>query len=197
LNTANFDHLSRPAWHWFTTLEGVVGAFNYSAVPSEEGVWFHCEDLWDFNVGENSTTIELPTLSDKLKKGVLKAANLLGIKVEEKENGSLKVHEETLATLNQGRQFYTRWEVFISWSDLETSIPGCQEGMSFQHPGLPKSWLREVALNNAVNAGVPQGYRLKQINSEEGYFTIAPRRNRKDIQTFPFTWEGIEVMKMQ
>lgn len=100
---------------WFTSLSGVVGAFNYTFEVEEKGVKVLCRDKWDFNGVKHAVCLPVDTL---VKKILLSLAAQLEINVEDKGD-SLLVKEEALSSLNPGREFWTKWEFFISWDELE------------------------------------------------------------------------------
>ncbi len=122
---------------WFCSLGGVIGYFTYNLIPEENGVRVKCWDLWDFNGGIHySLMVQLP---ESVKQLVKRFALLLGIKLLE-EDGFLEVQESELAKLNQGRQFYTRWEFFLTWDELKGI--GMKHPMlhKWEHGGLPLEW---------------------------------------------------------
>ena len=122
---------------WLCTLKGVIGAFTYTLIPEETGVMIKCWDLWDFNIDkEGLLLVELPT---PLRASIKKIASMLNIELIEQEN-CLLVQESELAKLNEGRQFYTKWEFFLTWKELKGI--GMKHPMlhKWEHGGLPLEW---------------------------------------------------------
>jgi hypothetical protein len=122
---------------WFCSLNGVVGSFNYNLIPEETGVTVKCWDLWDFNTNSKEC-MELKVPST-LHKPIKSLAKMLSINVEEHEE-LLRVSEVELATLNKGRQFYTKWEFFLTWEELGVTDP---TQYKWEHGGLPIDWFIE------------------------------------------------------
>lgn len=125
---------------WLCTLKGVIGSFTYNLIPEETGVKVQCWDLWDFNIDkEGLLLVELPA---PLTKSIRSIASMLHIELIEEEN-CLLVQENELAKLNEGRQFYTRWEFFLTWEELKAIGMRNPKFCKWEHGGLPLDWFIE------------------------------------------------------
>lgn len=186
-------------WHgFFTSLMGVVGGFNYTFEEQEEGLKVKCVDCWDFNTRQTLThpltgkvyqmTSELEiTISSAPVRNVIKSlASRLGITIHEGDNPSvLWVNEDDLTSLNPTRQFYTRWEFFLSWEELGINNP---KDYDWVNGGLPKSWLQQEAMKRAVDK-LPKVYTMYNEEIPESLI---------DWDTgieYPYTWDSINTLR--
>lgn len=163
---------------WFTSLAGVIGSFNYTLHLEEKGVVVKCWDLWDFNKTDLRLKIDLEDA--KLRAGVKTLASMLSIPIQEDGN-TLTVLEEDLKTLNSQRQFYTRWDFFLSWEELGINNP---EDYDWEKGGLPKTWLNQEAMKKAVK--VLKGEILMNNNEP----TIIHKSKK-----LPYSWESINYLR--
>lgn len=125
---------------WFCNLNGVIGSFTYNLIPQENGVLVKCWDLWDFNTNSKEwMELKVPSNLHKLIKGL---AKMLSINIEE-QGELLRVSEVELAKLNKGREFYTRWEFFLTWEELKTIGMRDPKFCKWEHGGLPLDWFIE------------------------------------------------------
>ena len=125
---------------WFCSLSGVVNSFTYNLIPQEDGVLVKCWDLWDFNTNSKEwMELKVPSNLHKLIKGL---AKMLSITIEE-HGELLRVSEVELAKLNEGRQFYTRWEFFLTWEELKGIGMRNPKFYKWEHGGLPLDWFIE------------------------------------------------------
>lgn len=125
---------------WFCNLNGVVGSFTYNLIPEETGVTVKCWDLWDFNTNSKEyMELKVPC---NLHKPIKTLAKMLSLNLEEHEE-LLRISEIELAKLNEGRQFYTRWEFFLTWEELKEIGMRNPNFYKWEHGGLPIDWFVE------------------------------------------------------
>lgn len=125
---------------WFCSLNGVVGSFNYNLIPQEDGVLVKCWDLWDFNANSKEwMELKVPSNLHKLIKSL---AKMLSISIEQ-DGELLRVSEVELAKLNKGREFYTRWEFFLTWEELKAIGMRDPKFCKWEYGGLPLDWFIE------------------------------------------------------
>ena len=125
---------------WFSTLQGVVGSFNYNFIPQEDGVLVKCWDLWDFNANSKEwMELKVPSNLHRLIKAF---AKMLSITIEQ-HGELLRVSEVELAKLNENRQFYTRWEFFLTWEELKSIGLRNPIFCKWEYGGLPLDWFIE------------------------------------------------------
>lgn len=188
-------------WHgFFTSLMGVVGGFNFTFEEQKKGLKVKCVDCWDFNTRQvitdpltgkehqMSAELEVSIDSAPVQNVIKSLACRLGITIHEGDNPStLWVDEENLASLNPSRQFYTRWEFFLSWEELGVENP---EDYDWANGGLPKWWLQQEAMKRAVDK-LPKVYTMYKDSGEIPESLI-------DWDTgieYPYTWDSINTLR--
>lgn len=137
---------------WYSDLSGVIGAFNFDFEVDEESgkLIAHCRDKWNFNIvpeehkdEDFEDFIEIP--STPLDKLIVAAAKMMGVAVSliQKDGETfLAVSEQELATLNKGREYYTRWDIEVPFEEIHFINV---KDHDWKHGGLPKAWIKEQA----------------------------------------------------
>jgi hypothetical protein len=100
--------------HWWKSLMGVVGAYEWTVSSIEEtGIKVSCWDTWDFNPSDKWVSIPIGHPHPLLLK-FLDSNNI----IYEVEDNELNIQERSLMTFNKGHAFMTKWEEFFSWEEL-------------------------------------------------------------------------------
>lgn len=180
--------------HFFTSLAGVVGTFNYQLQVEGEGLQVKCWDLWDFNTIGNypedinfSGLLSINIESKILRNTIKNLAKMLGILLQE-DDCTLSVLENDLSILNKSRTFYTRWELYIPFEEL--SLPGELniEDINWELGGLPIAWIQEEALFQAVRK-----LKLSCLSDEEDNYLGIKIPFGEGI--LPLNWDSINYLR--
>lgn len=186
--------------HFFTSLSGVIGTFNYKLEGEGEGLRVKCWDLWDFNTGNNnpvdphtgedinfSGVLSINIESKVLRNTIKNLAKMLGILLEE-DDCTLSVLESNLSILNKERAFYTRWELYIPFEELSLPEELTIEDINWELGGLPIVWVQEQALLQAVRS-----LNLCCLSDEEdNYVGIKIPFGEGSL---PLTWDSINYLR--
>lgn len=184
-------------WAWFTSLAGVIGAFEFKFEEDPHGLKVLCQDKWDFNVPcllpdpndedeqENMSSYLVIPVKGAIKGVIASLGSRMGIQVYDEELG-LGVYEKDLVFLNQKHAFWTRWEFFISWDELEFPDGTGPKDYDWQLGGLPITWVkREALISGLRNLGVNYN-----IDTEKVYSRLSGQQ-----QEFPLTWETLNYLR--
>lgn len=187
-------------WAWFTSLAGVIGAFEFKFEESPGGIKVLCKDKWDFNVpcimyspnedeeeeAQNMSSYLVIPVKGAIKGVIASLASRMGIQVYDEPEVGLGVHEKDLVFLNQKHAFWTRWEFFISWDELEFPDGTGPKSYDWQLGGLPITWVkREALISGLKNLGVNYN-----IHTEKVYSRLSGQR-----EELPLTWETLNYLR--